>query len=68
MDGGGVVGVGGAEGEEVLGGKGELGTCLLVLDEDMGCGPREEGVGSYLCCFGDGFTEDFDFDVAGGGV
>ena len=67
MEGGRIVVTGGAEGEKVLMGAGELMASVRYILT----GAFVEGVVggmAYFCGFGDGFTEDFDLDVAGGGV
>ena len=69
VEGRGIVGAGGTESEEILERCGAFSDGCRSDCHD-GCLCRGlDGVGCpHLCCFGDGFTKDFDLDVAGGGV
>lgn len=73
MEGGRIVSTGGAEGEKVLMGAERLVACVRCLG-DILTGAYVEGVVvvrggmPYFRGFGNGFTENFDFDVAGSSV
>ena len=68
VKGGRIVKTGGAEGEKVLRGR-ELVTCVRCLGDiyDRSLCRRCGGM-AYFRGFGNGFTEDLDFDVTGSGV
>ena len=63
VEGGAIVGRGGAESEKVL----ADGINVGAPDSYVGGVGRRSG-GAYFCCFGDAFAEDFDLDVTAGGV